>query len=288
MKVTLSLFARVPSRCVGAFLLLFYGIAGAFPPAPTYTLFGMVRDQAGQTVTAEGAAVILLKNGEEVGRAPVTGNVLDQSYELEMRIDQNRGGTTLYSGKAIAAQGTFSLAVMLNGALFYPIEVAGTLKAGKGSERVRLDLTLGEDRDHDGLPDVWEEWQLYQSGLLPDDNGVWDLSLIDKNGDFDKDGQSNLQEYIAGTFAGDATEKFDLSIREKQAESVRFEFFAITGKTYTIERTSDLKTWTRVPFAVGAAAVPSAVYSATSVGILSASAAPAAGATKELYRLTVR
>jgi hypothetical protein len=31
------------------------GIASAFPPAPYYTLYGMVRDQVGQTVMAEGA-----------------------------------------------------------------------------------------------------------------------------------------------------------------------------------------------------------------------------------------
>lgn len=263
-------------------------MARAFPPAPSYTLYGIVRDQAGQTVTAEGAMVILLKEGAEVGRTPVTRNVLDQSYELEMRIDQNRSGTTLYSGKAIESQGAFTLAVLMNGSLFHPIEVAGNLKAGKGGERVKLDLTLGEDKDLDGLPDVWEEWQLYQAGLLPDGNGKWNLGLIDKNGDFDKDGQSNFLEYVAGTFAGDTTEKFDLAIREKLPESVRFEFFAITGKTYTIERSSDAKTWTRVPFSAGGAGAPAVWYSATAAGILSASAAPEPGASRELYRLTVR
>lgn len=43
-------------------------------PAPYYTLHGMVRDQVGQTVTAGGAEVILLKGGVEVGRAPITSN----------------------------------------------------------------------------------------------------------------------------------------------------------------------------------------------------------------------
>ena len=43
--------------------LLVAGTASAFPPAPYYTLHGMVRDQVGQTVTAEGAEVILLKGG---------------------------------------------------------------------------------------------------------------------------------------------------------------------------------------------------------------------------------
>jgi hypothetical protein len=246
--------------------LLVTGMAGAFPPAPYYTLYGMVRDQVGQTVTAEGAEIILLKGGVEVGRTPITSSQIDQSYELNMRLDQNRSGTTFYTDKAVAAGGLFSLVVSMNGELFYPIEVSGTLTAGKGGERVKLDLTLGEDLDKDGL---------------------WDLSLLDQNGDFDKDGQSNLLEYIAGTFAGDATETFGLTIKEKQPESVRFEFYGITGKVYTIESSLDMKTWTRVPFSVGAPGAGNNAHQAGDVGIVSAFTAPRA-TTSEFYRLSVR
>ena len=269
------------------FSALFFSVVQAFPPAPYYTLYGVVRDQVGQTVTAEGAQVILLKGGVEVGRTPITSSQIDRNYELNMRLDQNRSGTKFYTEKAVAAGGIFSLVVSMNGALFYPIEVAGTLTTGQGGERVKLDLTLGQDKDKDGLPDVWEEWQLSQAGLFPDENGEWDLSLIDSNGDFDKDGQSNLLEYIAGTFAGDATETFGLTVREKQPESVRFEFYGITGKVYTIESSLDLKTWTRVPFAVGAPGEGANGYQATEVGIVSAFTAPRSS-TVEIYRLSVR
>ena len=262
--------------------------AWAFPPAPSYTLYGFVRDQTGQTLQAEGAVLILLKGGTEVGRTPITSSRLDQSYELEIRIDQNRSGTTIYSEKAIVSQGPFSVAVLMNGSRFYPIEASGSLTAGKGSERVRLDLNLGEDTDRDGLPDVWEQWQLFQSGHSPDGEGKWALDLIDKNGDFDGDGQSNFLEYVAGTFAGDATEKFGLDIKEKGETSLRFEFYAITGKTYTIERTTDALSWTRVPFSVGTAAAADLSYTASGVAILSAFTVPQAGAPKELFRLTVR
>ena len=267
--------------------------AHAFPPAPYYTLYGVVRDQVGQTITAEGAEVVLLKGGKEMARTPVTSSQIDQSYELKIRIDQARSGTTIYSDRALAASGLFSLAVSMKDPVtkietwYYPIEVSGNLTAGKGSERVRLDLTLGADLDKDGLPDDWEAWQLYQAGYYQNDNGEWDLTLIDKNGDFDKDGQSNFFEYVAGTFAGDATERFSLSIKEKLADNVRFEFFAITGKVYTIESTLDMKTWTRVAYAVGAPAAGSSAYQATDVGILSAFAAPRSS-TKEFYRLSVR
>jgi hypothetical protein len=68
---------------------------------------------------------------------------------------------------------------------------------------------------------------------------------------------------------------------------VRFEFYAITGKVYTIESTLDMKTWTRVPFGVGATAVGSQAYQATDVGIVSAFTAPRSS-TSEFYRLSVR
>ncbi|MEJ6718729.1 MAG: hypothetical protein QNK82_09580, partial [Akkermansiaceae bacterium] len=145
--------------------------AMAFPPAPYYTLYGMVRDQVGQTLTAEGAQVVLLKDGVEVGRTPIISGRIDQSYELNIRMDQARSGMALYSEKAVAVGGQFSLVVKMNGSVFYPIEVSGTLLAGNGGDRTRLDLTLGEDSDGDGLPDVWEQWQLHQAGLHPAADG---------------------------------------------------------------------------------------------------------------------
>lgn len=261
----------------------------AFPPAPYYSLFGLVKDQVGQTLSADGAEIILLKNGVEIARSPIVNEVkFDQNYELNIRLDQARSGTTLYSERAVAAQGLFSVAVEMNGLLFYPIEASGSLTAGRGGERVRLNLTLGEDTDGDGLPDIWEMWQLYQAGYYPDGNGNWPLHLLDRNGDFDGDGVSNWLEYLAGTFAGDASERFELQIKEKTSDGARFEFYSVTGKTYTLERSSDMKTWTRLSFAVGSPGAGSLVHTAAEAGIVSAFATPSATNTQEFYRLTVR
>lgn len=261
----------------------------AFPPAPYYTLYGMVRDQVGQALDVDGAVLILLKDGLEVGRAPVTTPVIDQNYELRIRIDANKPNSSLYSSSAVEAGGLFSLVVEMNGQFFYPIEVAGDLTAGIGADRTRLDLTLGADLDGDGLPDAWEEWQLYQAGYLPDENYEWPIDLITRDGDFDGDGSSNYIEYIAGTFAGDASESFSLEIKEKTAARVRFEFYGITGKVYTIERSASLSTddWERVAFTIGAPGVGDLTYQADSVGIRSAFVIPDSE-TQEFYRLTVR
>jgi hypothetical protein len=261
----------------------------AFPPAPYYTLYGKVRDQVGQAITEGGAEIILLKGGLEIGRTPINSALqLDQNYELQIRIDQARSDTTLYNEKAVQAQGLFSLVVEMNGAKLYPIEVSGNLTTGKGSERVRLDLNLGEDLDNDGLPDTWEQWQLYQAGYSSDGNGIWPINLITKDGDFDHDGTSNYLEYIAGTFAGDASEKFSLEIKEKMATSVRFEFYSITGKVYNLETSTDMITWTRIPFSVGSFAAGDTAYLATNVGIVSTFTALVPSSTQAFYRLIVR
>lgn len=261
----------------------------AFPPAPYYTLYGMVRDQVGQALTGDGIVLLLLKNDQEVARTPVvSGSLVDQSYELDIRLDMARSGTLLYDNTAIASGSVYSLAVLMNGQRFYPIETNGTLTAGRGGERMRLDLNLGIDSDGDGIPDVWEEWQLWQAGYQPNGSGQWPINLITRNGDLDNDGMSNWLEYIAGTFAGDPTEKLVLEVKEKLPALVRFEFYSIAGKFYTIERSTDLTNWTRMDFRpVLPDAALISLYQATDIGVMSAYAVPTTGVA-EFYRLTVR
>ncbi len=270
-----------------ALVLGFIGPASAFPPAPHYTIYGVVRDQVGATLQVEGAQILLLRDNVEIGRAPILKDLLlDQNYELHIRIDQNRAATRTYSGKAIAAAGLYSVVVELNGERFYPIEVSGNLRVGQGGERVRIDFNLGADADGDGLPDAWEEWQLHQSGRVPGTPG-WNLALITRDGDFDGDGTSNYLEYLAGTFAGDATERFELKITGKTATVVSFEFFAITGKVYAIEESTDLRTWTPAPFASSAGGATTTLHRATAVGIQPAYVTVPAGVAR-FYRITVR
>ncbi len=259
----------------------------AYPPAPYYTIYGIVRDQVGATLRAEGAKIILLKDNVEIGRAAIFADLRDDwNYELQIRLDQNLPSSRAYSSQTVATQGLYSLVVDLNGERFFPIEVSGTLRAGNGGERVRLDLNLGADANHDGLPDVWQEWQLYQAGRRPGTPG-WDINLITKNGDFDGDGISNWEEYVAGTFAGDATERFELVLKNKNATAVECEFYAIAGKVYTIEQSTDLKTWAAVPFALTSGGPTAMFHRATALGI-SPAFIPTTPGPSRFYRLTVR
>lgn len=269
-----------------SWLFLGLGTLHAFPPAPNFTIYGIVRDQVGVRIPANGvSAIVLLKQNIEIGRAPIVGGFIDQNYELSVKIDANRAGTTPYKDSAYLAGEQLSLAVELNGQLFYPIEVSGNLTVGQGGERIKLDLNLGEDKDGDGLPDTWEEWQLYQSGQFPDNNGQWDLTQITPNGDFDNDGQLDGNEYIAGTFAGDSKEVFKLEIQKYENDLAHFEFYQITGKVYVLEQSSDGVHWNTVSFSVAAGAT-SSHHLAKAVGIVAAQTP--SSSTTSLYRLTAR
>jgi hypothetical protein len=268
--------------------LLLAAPLAAFPPAPYYTLYGNVRDQVGAILHADGAEIVLLRDGVEIGRSPVSdASVGDFNYELHIRIDASLNGTPIYSNKAVPAKGVYSVVVDLNGQIFYPIEAAGTLRTGSGGERVRLDLTLGADTNLDGLPDAWQEWVLYQAGKAPGGSG-WNINLVTRDGDYDGDGMSNYIEYVAGTFAGDATERFELKIINVTAETVTFEFFAITDKTYAIEKSTDLRNWAAMPFTTIVGATGTLNFRATQVGVLPAYAPANSGAAPCFYRLSVR
>jgi hypothetical protein len=273
-------------------LLLGTGMARAFPPAPYYTIYGDVRDEYGLLLPAEGSSVVMYQGGVEKMREALTaGSGADYNYQLRMRIDMGRTLTSNYSSLVVSTASAYTLTIYIGDAHYYPIEItARTPTVGTAASRVRLDLTLGVDSDHDGMPDAWEESQLYQGGYLPGPNG-WDLSLLDRNGDLDKDGLSNITEYISGTYAGDATSTINLVIKEKIGENVRLETFALYGKSYTIEATTDLKTWAPITFATSdpAAAAPAVFQDsllATSTGITSLYAKGTSAAT--YYRLRIR
>lgn len=264
----------------------------AFPPAPFHTIYGDVRDEQGTLIPATGAAVVMSQGGVQKMREQLTaGNGADFNYQLRMRIDMGRSLTASYSSLVVSTASAYTLSVDIGGVSYHPLEITATPPTvGGPASRVRLNLTLGVDSDGDGLPDAWEESQLYQAGYQPGPNG-WDLSLLDRNGDLDKDGLSNGTEYIAGTYAGDATSTISLAIKEKIEENVRLETYAIFGKSYTIESSTDLKTWVPTSFALtDPAAETPAVFqqslASATTGITSLYAK--ASETNTYYRLRIR
>lgn len=86
-------------------------------------------------------------------------------------------------------------------------------------------ITLLDDTDGDGLPDIWENQFGPEAG--------------NRNDDADNDGASNWSEYIAGTDPTNALSylKVELATGANQA-TIRFA--ALSNKTYTVEFCDDL------------------------------------------------
>src|SRR5262249_12752395 len=111
--------------------------------------------------------------------------------------------------------------------------------AGASSLSSNAVLTVLADNDGDGIADDWE--RLY--GL--DTNNLADAFL-----DFDLDGMSNLQEYLAGTNPTDALSylKIDSIALNSAATSTVLTLSAVSNHTYSITCRDDVAAglWVRL------------------------------------------
>lgn len=238
----------------------------AFPPAPHHTLFGLVRNQWGDPINISGAEVLLeTTNGVGVTTSVSPGLDPGINYRLLLPMD-SAIAPDLYKPTALRPLAPFRLRVRIGQVTYLPIEMAVHLsQVGQPAQSTRIDLTLGEDSDGDGLPDAWE------LALIAALGGNLTLADIRPNDDSDGDGISNLNEYLAGTYAFDPADGFSLKLVGVDGVASRLEFLAIRGRTYTIESSLDLKGWTPVQFRVSSEGPTAALrdnYSASDVRLL--------------------
>lgn len=234
----------------------------AFPPAPHHLIYGLVRDEYGNPLATDKAEIIL----ETTGRVAVRARLLPglgpgENYQLAVPMDS---GITrdLYQPTALQPSVSFRLKVRIGSVTYLPIEMATDFsKLGQPGQKTRLNLTLGEDADGDGIPDAWERVLLAQQGQ------GGSLSDIRPDDDSDGDGLSNLSEYISGSYAFDPKDGFTLKAVDFGSQGALLEFLAIRGRTYTIYGTPDFSEWKPMEFTVPAEAdqTPRRYYQATDV-----------------------
>ena len=221
--------------------LLFTGSIQAFPPAPYHLFYGMVRDELGNPINAETGLVILESgSGVQVSSSIALGIEPGISYRLPVPMD---AGVTsdAYRPTALRPLLPFKMRVRIGNRVFLPIEMAGDFSSlGDPGGRTRIDLTLGEDSDGDGLPDAWERALLAHLG--------GDLRDVNAGDDTDGDGLSNLDEYISGSYAFDKEDGFLLTAVPSPDGPPLLEFLAIKGRTYTLHGSANLVDWVQVPF----------------------------------------
>ena len=230
------------SRIWALALICLPALCQAFPPAPHHTFYGMVRDEYGRPLEGENTRILFESPSGRILQANVSLGVIPGiNYKIKIPMD-SLAVDDLYHPAAFFEAMPFTIRVQVESSVYRPIEmVADFTTMGNPSGETRLDLTLGEDLDGDGLPDAWER------SLLKPGQGLEDINGTD---DTDGDGMSNLDEYISGNYAFDKNDGLRLSIVEFQNEAPVFEFLAIRGRSYELYGAVELNDWNPIPMQV--------------------------------------
>lgn len=133
-------------------------------------------------------------------------------------------------------------------------------KIGSPGAVQRLDVVLATDSDGDGVSDEYVESITYWMAL----NGIEET--YDPNKDYDGDGRTNYEEYLAGTNPCDADDSF--TIRQMASSEGIDNYIALRipvaqGRAYYVKSTGDLAdgaSWKAINFSEDSAAEPTSEY----------------------------
>lgn len=275
-----------PALLVAGLMLTPPPAAHAFPPAPHHVIEGVVRDAFGNPLTSTAARIIL----ETPSGAQLPGDVdpnQGEGLNYRVTIPMDAGLTAdSYRPTALQPLVPFKLKVRIGTVTYLPLEMtANYANLGQPAQRTRLDLTLGEDADGDGLPDAWERALMQVLG------GDRSLADIRPGDDVDGDGLTNLQEYLAGTYAYDPEAGIALELVQTDGVAATLEFTVVSGRTYRLFAGDDVHSWEPVAFTVtGPDAGPALEYHATEVKLLRVSVPSPGGAQSagRFFKLQVR
>ena len=264
---------------VGLGLLAGAGWARAFPPAPHHQIFGLVRDEMGNPLEVSGARVVLeTKEGARHAGQIAPSRRAGVNYQLSLPLD-SQATADLYRTTALRPAASFRISVSINGRVYLPIEMRGEFASlGQPTEVTRLDLTLGEDADGDGLPDAWQRALAKRLGLRADQIRAGD--------DPDGDGLTNREEYLAGTYAYDPAHGFALTLERLPDGSSAMAFLAVPGRSYTVEGTEDFQDWQPVEFHEVGTAAPGRTLQTSTLRTVRVQALPE-GWEVRFYRLMI-
>lgn len=231
--------------CLGT--LLFSEQCQAFPPAPDSIIYGLVRDEYGDPLLVTNATIILETTGGVILTTPIVP-FLGTGINYRLTVPMDAGLTSdLYKSNALCATVPFRIKVRTSQSVTnLPIQMQGNYsQLGQPAQTTRIDLTLGQDSVGDGLPDAWRRMILAMS------NGIYtNINEIQADGHFPGNPLTFLQCYLAGTYPWDPSDGFALALLESQKDMATLQFIAIQGRTYSIQASTDLKTWTPVQFRI--------------------------------------
>jgi hypothetical protein len=259
----------------------------ASPPGPYHLLYGTVRDGYGTPLTSANAQVIFQTPAGPQLAAPIIPGI-SPGVNFQMKVPLDSGSTPdLYQPNALVPGTAFKFVVVVGGVTNLPIEMAVTnLSLGLWAKTTRVDLTLGVDSNGDGIPDAWENAFLAALGLnIP-------LSSINANSVLTADGLTLRQEYLLGTYPFDPGDPLMITFVGFYGAAPILQFPTVSGRSYTVLSSTDLKNWNPAGFNLAGdapGAAPRSFYLASSIARVQVYVAPPApGAPKQFYRIQVQ
>ena len=205
-----SIFAVAMAAAIAAPSFAAPRTAPAVPKPPVVT-YGLIRDEYGVPLAADAKAAARLvldsaPEGRVYAQSAVEANVfLGMNYRLSLEIDSSGP----VRSRAVTVGTQMRVQAIVDGVDegLSPTPVWTTPSAGTLQRR---DYTLGEDLDGDGLPDAWELWMMELNPNAGEEGQPDDIAAFKPGGDCDRDGMSNLQEFLAGTDPFSETDLFSI------------------------------------------------------------------------------
>ena len=225
MSYTLLHFTLLASATLSAGIpepgVVFYGHVTRSPLNTAYVPAGVTWSLSGNAETlAVSQTTVVSVNG-------ATFYLTRIPFETRQLADHTPLPATPNTLSLPAAATTYTRSATVDGRPAILPAGTGSFSYGTATQGLieRLDLVVGE---------TFAEWSQRLFG-----------HAVDPNGDEDGDGQTNMQEYLAGTDPKNPNSRFFVtSLTPAAGGGITFTWDSTSGKTYTVERTTDFQTWT--------------------------------------------
>ncbi len=225
-------------------------VASGLPPLPSFRYYGMLLNEYGWPVIQDDNTVLVLRVGTNECARFTANELLGHGINYVLEAPMDYAARARYARYAARRGDAAAISVWVGSVQQSLMNTSAVPPVGNPGDAVRLDLNIGTDADHDGLSDLWEEML-----IIYNSNGRYtDITQVLPEDDFDGDGASNGEEYLAGTAPEFANDIFKIRdwMRTSNGQVV-LSFMPKYGTTYRLYSASadtpgpDLK-WSRSAF----------------------------------------